>query len=124
METRILRRAIWTVVSLWSLVAVVAGQTPDRAPVALDVPSRSNATPWVAAAGSFVAVAWGASAEARADVFVAVSRDGGASFGPPVQVNVVPGEARLGGESRLAWRWRRRRKAPSRSLSWPGWRVA
>jgi hypothetical protein len=46
-----------------------------------------------------VAVAWGASAAGKsADVFVAVSRDGGRTFGAPVQVNTVPGEARLGGE--------------------------
>jgi hypothetical protein len=40
----------------------------------------------------------GASADGKTDVFVAVSRDAGRSFGLPVQVNTVPGEARLGGE--------------------------
>ena len=43
-------------------------------------------------------MAWGASANGKADVFVAVSRDGGTTFGPPVQVNTVPGEGRLNGE--------------------------
>jgi hypothetical protein len=62
------------------------------------VPGRANSTPSVAAAGSFVAVAWGASLEGKADVFVAVSRDGGVTYGAPVQVNRVTGEARLGGE--------------------------
>jgi hypothetical protein len=98
MLTRPQRRALQTGVTVCSLLVLGAGQNPDRAPVALDVAGRSNSTPWVAAAGSFVAATWGAAVDGRADVFVAVSRDGGASFGPPVQVNVLPGEARLGGE--------------------------
>ena len=64
----------------------------------LGVAGRSNATPWVAGGGSLVAVAWGASVEGKTDVFVAVSHDGGQTFGAPVQVNTIAGEARLGGE--------------------------
>jgi hypothetical protein len=65
----------------------------------LAVTGRASSTPWIAANGSFVAVAWGARTPAGAsDVFVAVSRDEGATFSPPVQVNTQPGEARLGGE--------------------------
>jgi hypothetical protein len=46
-----------------------------------------------------VAIAWGATpAGGKADVFVAVSRDAGATFGPPVRVNATEGEPRLGGE--------------------------
>jgi hypothetical protein len=67
--------------------------------VTLRIADRSNATPWVAADGQVVAVAWGATtADGKADVFVAVSRDGGATFGAPAQVNTRAGEARLGGE--------------------------
>jgi hypothetical protein len=66
--------------------------------VALTAGHGVNSTPWVAAHGSFVAAVWGASREGRADVYAAVSRDGGASFAAPVRVNVVDGEARLGGE--------------------------
>ena len=80
-------------------VTTLASQSaPSPAAVSLDVPGRSDATPWVAAKGSFVAVSWGATAGGKTDVFVAVSRDGGASFAAPVQVNPVQGEARLGGE--------------------------
>ena len=68
------------------------------APVAFDIPGRADATPWIAASGSFVAVTWGATAEGKTDVFAAVSRDGGVTFAAPVQVNTVSGEARLGGE--------------------------
>ena len=66
--------------------------------VTIGVPERTNGTPWVAADGSFVAVAWGATTTEAKDVFVAVSRDNGQTFGTPVRVNSVPGEARLGGE--------------------------
>ncbi len=65
---------------------------------ALGVDGRSNQTPWAAAHHAFVAIAWGASVEGQSDVFVSVSRDGGASFSEPVQVNRAAGEARLGGE--------------------------
>jgi hypothetical protein len=64
----------------------------------LRVDGRSNATPWIAAAGRFVAVAWGATHDGRTDVFVAVSRDAANNFSRPVQVNTGAGEARLGGE--------------------------
>jgi len=66
--------------------------------VSLGVEGRTNSTPWVAARGSFVAVAWGASVPGATDVFVAVSRDNGQTFSAPVQVNTVAGEAKLGGE--------------------------
>lgn len=66
--------------------------------VSLGVDGRTNSTPWVAATGSFVAVAWGASVPGATDVFVAVSRDNGQTFGEPVQVNTLAGEAKLGGE--------------------------
>jgi hypothetical protein len=67
--------------------------------VTLAVPGRSNQTPWAAALGPFVAVAWGAQpADGALDVFVSVSRDSGQTFGAPVRVNDIEGEARLGGE--------------------------
>ena len=64
----------------------------------LAVKGHANASPWVAADGGFVAVAWGATLDRRTDVYLAVSRDAGRSFGTPVRVNTVVGEARLGGE--------------------------
>ncbi len=63
-----------------------------------DVAGRGDATPSIAAAGTFVAVAWGSTADGKADVMVATSRDGGATFGSPVRVNHILGEGRLGGE--------------------------
>jgi hypothetical protein len=86
----------------------------------LAVPGRANSTPSVAASGSFVAVAWGASTTGKADVFVAVSSDGGRNFGPPVQVNTVAGEARLGGElpPRVALVSTRKSATPAIAILW------
>jgi hypothetical protein len=68
--------------------------------ITLSVAGRTNATPWIASDGTVVAVTWGARSPAGAgDIFVAISRDAGASFGSPVQVNKLAGEARLSGET-------------------------
>lgn len=79
----------------------LAAITPRPLPAATAFPNvqgRANATASIAASGSFVAVAWGATLDGKADVFAAVSRDSGATFAPAVRVNTVPGEARLNGE--------------------------
>jgi hypothetical protein len=69
------------------------------AEVKLGVKGHANATPWIAAKGNFVAVAWGATApDGGADIYLAVSRDAGRSFGAPARVNQQPGTARVGGE--------------------------
>jgi hypothetical protein len=64
----------------------------------LSVPDRTGANPTVAANGAFVAVAFSAATISSMDIFVATSTDGGATFGAPVQVNRVAGEARVSGE--------------------------
>jgi len=64
----------------------------------LSVPDRTGANPTVAASGAFVAVAFSAATISSMDIFVATSTDGGATFGAPVQVNRVAGEARVSGE--------------------------
>lgn len=69
------------------------------APTELAVKGRSNATPSIGADRDLVAIAWGASTPAGVtDVYVAVSADGARTFGAPVRVNDVDGEARLNGE--------------------------
>ena len=81
-----------------ALALVVSACSGAEQAVPLGVQGRSNASPWIAASGDFVAVAWGATDRTATDVFVATSRNGGRSFGRPVRVNAVDGEARLGGE--------------------------
>src|SRR5262245_22998792 len=79
-----------------SATTLAAAQVPAASTLA--VPNRVNSTPWVAANGRFVAVAWGAAADGKGDIFAAVSRDGGRTFGAPVRVNAAVGEARISGE--------------------------
>jgi hypothetical protein len=65
----------------------------------LGISGRSNSTPSIVSEGNVVAIAWGASTPAGAtDVYTALSRDGGRTFGAPVRVNDVDGDARLNGE--------------------------
>lgn len=65
----------------------------------LAVPGRVNAHVSLASFGRHVAAVWAAStAEGTTDVFVAVSRDDGRTFGVPVRVNSTPGQARVNGE--------------------------
>ncbi|MCC6988025.1 MAG: exo-alpha-sialidase [Acidobacteria bacterium] len=59
---------------------------------------KSSSAPWIAASGATVAVTWAAAAGGKSDIFVAMSRDGGATFAAPVQVNTVAGDGRVGGE--------------------------
>jgi len=92
------RRTVVATLAAAAAIALALRAAPSTDTASLGVKGRSNTTPWVAAAGQFVAVAWGASTDGKTDVFVAVSRDAGRSFGLPVQVNTVAGEARLGGE--------------------------
>jgi hypothetical protein len=66
--------------------------------VTFAVSGRTNSTPWVAVSASFVTVVWGASADGKADVMLAVSRDAGRTFSAPVRVNAVAGDARVSGE--------------------------
>jgi hypothetical protein len=87
-----------------SLVAVLAlalttgGLAEQDTTTRLLVPGRANANPWIAAERSFVVVAWSATGSDGADVYVAVSRDAGSTFGDPVRVNKRAGDARAGGE--------------------------
>lgn len=103
MRSRFGRRGFWILGVAIALAAPIAPfdsrLLADEGDVTLSVAGRTSATPSVASHGNVVAVAWGARTPAGAtDVYVAVSRDAGATFGPPTQVNTRPGEARLGGE--------------------------
>ncbi len=96
---QVIRRRVALAAVLIAVTLVMSPRAQIPPTVYLSVPDRSSATPWVAATGEFVAVAWGATAPGgKADVFVAVSHDAGATFGTPVRVNRVPGDARLHGE--------------------------
>jgi len=86
------------------VAGTMSGVAPDRPATAADaiarlsIPGRANQEPGLAAAGQMVAVAWAAGSGAAADLFVAVSRDGGLTFGAPVRANDRPGTVRGGAE--------------------------
>ncbi|MCC6241844.1 MAG: exo-alpha-sialidase [Gemmatimonadaceae bacterium] len=91
-----IRRA-GSLLSMWC--AIVAAPSEAQSPVVtLGVEARTNANPTVAATGDIVAVAWSGATVSSMDIFAAVSMDGGRTFGAPVQVNSVAGEARVSGE--------------------------
>ena len=71
---------------------------PEPTRIVLEVPGHSNAAISVAALGKTVAAVWTASTDEGADIYAGVSTDGGASFGTPVRVNDVEGDARASGE--------------------------
>ena len=81
-----------TVLALGSAPRLVAGAAAD-ASLALAVPGRANAHPSIASDGDLAVVAWSARGGGGTDVYAAVSADAGATFGAPVRVNRVAGEA-------------------------------
>jgi hypothetical protein len=92
--------------AIWSRALLIAGlvacvsceDAPPAEPVRLAIDGRSNANPSIAARDEVVAVAWSASTSNSTDVYAAVSRDAGRTFGPPVRVNDIPGDARINSE--------------------------
>ncbi len=103
---RILPLAVAATVSCGTPPVSAPASAPAPAPaedtgvtVRLEVPGRTNATPGITSAGDSVAVAWGVSLPGgQTDVFVAMSADGGRTFGTPVRVNAIEGDAKLSGE--------------------------
>jgi hypothetical protein len=81
-----------------ALVAAIplSGATGRSSDIA--VKDRANANASIAARGQFVAIVWSASAKDATDVYVATSRDGGRTYGPPARVNHAGGEASANGE--------------------------
>jgi hypothetical protein len=69
----------------------------DR-PISLAVPGLGNANVTLASDGAWVAAAWAASGAKGTDIYVAVSTDGARTFGSPVRVNDIDGDATVNGE--------------------------
>ena len=84
-----------------SMVASPAAQTAGQfsASKTLAVADRTNANVSLAVNGTVVAAVWAASQQSGStDIYTAVSRDGGSTFGQPVRVNAKPGDAHVSGE--------------------------
>jgi hypothetical protein len=67
-------------------------------PIALAVPGLANAHVTLASDGTRTAAAWAASGAKGTDIYAAVSSDGARTFGSPVRVNDIPGDANVNGE--------------------------
>ena len=81
------------------VAALAVGHAASRRDVMLGVSGRANAAASVAAAGKVAIVAWAATAPGGStDIYAARSGDGGRTFGAPVRVNDVAGDASVGGE--------------------------
>jgi len=100
------RCAFALVVALSQVVSASADASMEQASLktrlyeatTLSISGHVNSTPWIASSGPHVAVTWGATAAGKGDVYLAVSSDGGRTFGKPVRVNTTAGEARISGE--------------------------
>jgi hypothetical protein len=95
MEVSVVRKGL-----VMALALVVSSTAlPNGRSMELIVPGRSNAYPSIAGTGRFVVIAWGATTtDGATDIYTAVSRDAGRTFGVPVPVNDAGGRANLSGE--------------------------
>src|SRR5215213_7027266 len=82
----------------FALIAIARTQTPSTLLIAgqsttLGLPGAVNATPSLAVAGRAIAAVWSVSKDGAADVYLAMSSDGGATFSAPRRVNDQQGDA-------------------------------
>ena len=80
--------------------ASAARPVPDPVadPIRFVVEGATNTGVSLAASGRNVVVTWAASAPGSTDVYAAVSRDDGQTFGSATRVNDLAGDARVSGE--------------------------
>ena len=88
------------IIAVTACIAVAAGigvlgqsARNARSLSTLSVSGSSNSTPSLAAVDRTVAAVWTATKEGAANVYLAVSNDGGVTFSPPVRVNDQDGDA-------------------------------
>jgi hypothetical protein len=84
-------RIVLVAVGVAVLSAGGAAQLPTHQTLA--VTGAANATPSLAASGRTVAAVWTATKDGLANVYLATSTDGGATFSPPRRVNDQDGDA-------------------------------
>jgi len=96
-------RALATLAALAVAAALGGGEAvrgqAATAATTIGVPERVNEYASIVSRETWVALAWAASSDASGtNIYAAVSRDGGASFGSPVRVNTVAKQASVNGE--------------------------
>jgi hypothetical protein len=67
-------------------------------PISLAVPGLANAQVALGSEGARTAAVWAASGAKGTDIYAALSTDGGRTFGSPVRVNDIAGDASANGE--------------------------
>lgn len=85
----------WPLVLSIMLIVTASSRSATSQKIDIAVKDRANAYASIAANGQFAAIAWGATVKEATDIYVAVSRDGGRTFGSPTRVAT---DARLAGE--------------------------
>jgi hypothetical protein len=95
----LLRRVILGAGAIAAVMAFAASQVAGAGQQTnLGVEGALNSNVSVAAAGARVVLTWAVRSGAATDVYAAFSQDGGVTFGPPLRVNDLSGDARVSGE--------------------------
>jgi hypothetical protein len=101
MRTRQRSNDVW----IWAAALALVGsgcaatrEVGDNAPTRLSVASAVNSGASIASAGTSVVVAWAATTAGETNIYAATSEDAGRTFGDPVRVNDVAGDARVSAE--------------------------
>ncbi|NOT27266.1 MAG: exo-alpha-sialidase [Acidobacteria bacterium] len=91
---------VWRVLVPAAAIAIAATRVlPVKSAKELAIPHHENAFASIAGREGLVAVAWGATApDAGTDIYVAVSKDDGRTFGRPVRASDADSSANLSGE--------------------------
>ncbi|HUP41155.1 MAG TPA: sialidase family protein [Vicinamibacterales bacterium] len=97
------RTTIIVAAACFALIQIASAQTPSTLvkvgqPTTLGLPGAVNATPSLAVVGRAIAAVWSVSRDGAADVYLAMSSDGGATFSPPRRVNDQAGDASANNE--------------------------
>lgn len=96
MQMRWVRLLVVVVLPLGAGCTVATGRVDQ--PIALAVPGLANAHVTVASDGARTAAVWAATGAKGTDIYAAVSTDGARTFGAPVRVNDIDGDANVNGE--------------------------
>lgn len=130
-----IRRAVTAAVVVCALTVAgsTAGQTargaqPPASAARVGVPGAVNGTPSLAVLGRSVAAVWTTTKDGAANVYLAMSDDGGATFSEPKRVNDQDGDASAnneqpprvvmsgsGADRRLTVFWSKRNEGPQRT---------
>ena len=97
MQAKVVRTAGWLAVAAATAIAATVA-SPRTSTALFGIPGHDNAYASTAARRNVVALAWGATANGRTDVYTSISLDAGRTFGMPRRVSDDSSPASLAGE--------------------------